>query len=245
MMGVTLVGRGRNRLHTLISIIIPTLNEANGVRKVINEIPREELRDAGYDVEVIVVDGGSTDGTDKVVKELGAHVVYELKKGYGRAYKTGFSIAKGDIIVTLDGDASYSPKVIPQLLKIMRDFDLDFITTRRISSPGAMSLINKVGNLILTLVSKILFRINLEDSQSGMWMFRREVLRDIMPWDDGMAFSEEIKIKAFLCRKKVYECPIPYYRRVGKVKLKKLRDGIRNLLYLFILYIRLRRGILC
>ena len=236
---------GRSSPRALISIIIPTLNEADGIRKVIDEIPREELTNAGYDVEVVVVDGGSTDGTDEVVKELGARLVYEPRKGYGRAYKTGFSIAKGDIIVTLDGDASYSSKVIPRLLKIMRAFDLDFITTCRVLSPGAMSLINKVGNLVLTLVIKILFRINLRDSQSGMWVFRREVLREIMPWDDGMAFSEEIKIKAFLCRKKVCELPIPYYKRAGKAKLKRLLDGMRNLLYLFILYTRLRGGILC
>ena len=85
-------------MHTLISIIIPTLDEADGIHKVIDEIPRKELRNAGYDVEVIVVDGGSTNGTDEVAKELEAHVVYELRKGYGSAYKTGFSIAKDDLI---------------------------------------------------------------------------------------------------------------------------------------------------
>lgn len=236
---------GTSRQGFRVSIVIPTLNEAEGIRETISRIPAKELRDTGYDVEIIVVDGGSRDGTDRIAKELGALIVYEPRRGYGRAYKTGFSVAKGDIIVTLDGDASYPPEVIPHLLKLMHDLNLDFMTTERIPQPGAMSFINKVGNYILTLVTRILFRVDLRDSQSGMWAIKREVLKDIIPRGDGMEFSEEIKIKAFLCRKRVYKYPVPYYKRVGKPKLKRLRDGLRNLIYLFIIYVRSHMGRRC
>lgn len=235
-----------NKQRVRVSIVIPTLNEAMGIRETINRIPMKELRDAGYDVEVVVVDGGSTDGTDRIAMELGALVVYEPRKGYGRAFKTGFSVASGDIIVTLDGDASYPPEVIPHLLKIMNEVDADFITTQRIPQSGAMSFINKIGNYVLTLTTRILFRVKLKDSQSGMWVVKREILKDILPQGgDGMEFSEIIKIKAFLCGKKVYEYPIPYNKRLGKPKLKRVRDGLRNLVYLFILYVRSRMGRRC
>lgn len=228
-----------------VSIVIPTLNEAEGIRETIGRIPVHELKAMGYDVEIIVVDGGSKDGTDKIAKELEAFVIYEPRRGYGRAYKTGFSVAKCDVIVTLDGDASYPPEIISELVRLMNSLDIDFITTSRIPQAEAMSFINKVGNYILTLVTRILFRINIRDSQSGMWVIKKEILEDILPRGEGMEFSEEIKIKAFLCGKKVYEYPIPYYKRAGKPKLRRIRDGLRNLVYLFIIYIHSRMGRRC
>jgi len=243
--GSSICGLSIDKMDLCVSIIIPTLNEAEGIRETIRRIPVHELKAMGYDIEIIVVDGGSKDGTDKIAKELGALVVYELRRGYGRAYKKGFSVAKCSIIVTLDGDASYPPEIIPELLRLMKDLDVDFITTSRIPQTGAMSFINKVGNYILTLVTRILFRIDIRDSQSGMWVIKKEILEDILPRSEGMEFSEEIKIKAFLCGKKVYEHPIQYYKRAGKPKLRRVRDGLRNLVYLFIIYIHSRMGRRC
>ncbi|MHC1627405.1 MAG: glycosyltransferase family 2 protein [Candidatus Nezhaarchaeales archaeon] len=239
------IDRITNNQRLRISIVIPTLNEAEGIRETISRIPMEKLKNAGFEVEIIVVDGGSRDGTDRIAKELGARVIYEPRRGYGRAYKTGFSAATGNIIVTLDGDASYPPEVIPQLVKLMLDNNLDFITTQRIPEPGSMSLINRFGNYVLSLITRILFRINLKDSQSGMWVIRKDALKDIMPRSDGMEFSEEIKIKAYLCGKKVYEHPIQYRKRVGKPKLRRFRDGLRNLVYLFVIYVRSHMGRRC
>jgi len=219
----------------IVSIIIPTLNEAEGIRKTISNIPLEDLKKAGFEVEVVVVDGGSTDGTDKIARELGAHVIQEPRRGYGRAYKTGFKEAKGDIIVTLDGDATYPSEYIPQLVDFLIKNNLDMITTQRNPEDEAMNAINAFGNYILSTLIRLLFHINLKDSQSGMWIIRRDALKDIMPKSDGMEFSEEIKIKAYLCGKRVHEFPIPYRKRVGKLKLRRFRDGLRNFLYIFII----------
>ena len=82
-----------------ISVVIPCHNEEEGVRATIEQMP--PIVD-----EVLVVDNASTDSTAAVAKELGARVVYEARKGYGRAYKTGFAEARGDIIVTMDGDGT-------------------------------------------------------------------------------------------------------------------------------------------
>jgi glycosyltransferase involved in cell wall biosynthesis len=194
----------------------------------------------GFEVEVIIVDGGSTDGTEKIAKELGARVIYEPRKGYGRAYKTGFKEAKGDIIVTLDGDATYPSECIPQLVNFLVKNNLDIVIAQRIPEPEAMSPLNAFGNYVLTTLIRLLFHFDIRDSQSGMWIVRRNVLKDIMPKSDGMEFSEEIKIRAVLQGKRISEFPIPYRKRKGKEKLKRFRDGLKNLLYVFILFLRSR-----
>lgn len=230
-----------NIASKLISIVIPTLNEVEGIRKTIEEIPVKELENDGFSCEILVVDGGSTDGTVEIAKRLGAKVIIEPKRGYGRGYKTGFRHATGDIIVTLDGDGSYPSKYIPKLIKILIENDYDFITTNRFAymEPLSMSFLHKVGNKFLTYLVKALFNININDSQSGMWVFKRDILKHMMLESDGMSFSEEIKIKAFL-NAKCTEIPIPYRKRLGKPKLKTFRDGISNLIYLFILWFKLR-----
>jgi glycosyltransferase involved in cell wall biosynthesis len=234
-----------NSKRFIISIVIPTLNEAEGIRITINNIPMENLKKMGAEVEVIVVDGGSIDGTDKIAKELGAHVIYEPRRGYGRAYKTGFREAKGDIIVALDGDATYPSEVLPQLIDLLIRGNLDMITTRRVPEHGAMSRVNAFGNYVLSILIRLLLRVNFKDSQSGMWIIRRNALKDIIPRCDGMEFSEEIKIKAYLCGKRIYEVQIPYRKRAGKPKLKNFRDGLRNLLYIFVIFLRSHFGRRC
>jgi len=222
-----------------VSIVIPTLEEAHGIEETIKRIPIEELKRMGLDIEVIVVDGGSMDGTREIAEKLSAKVVLEPRRGYGRAYKTGFSHARGAIIVTLDGDGSYPSELIPALIKFLVEKGFDFITTERMAERGSMGALRRLGNTWLSLTARALFKIDLRDSQSGMWVFRRDVLKYIMPNNDGMGFSEEIKIRAFLSVKSI-EVPIPYRKRRGKSKLKPFKDGISNLIYLFILWFKLR-----
>jgi glycosyltransferase involved in cell wall biosynthesis len=225
----------KNGEHSSVTIVIPTLNEAEGIRETIRNIPFEEIRRMGYSAEIIVVDANSTDGTKELARKLGAKIIVEPKRGYGRAYKTGFLHSNGDIIVTLDGDASYPSEYIPKLIKYLIDNDLHFITTDRftLAEHESISRVNRLGNFILSIVARILFNIRIKDSQSGMWVFRRHILKEIMPISDKMAFSEEIKIRAFLRLRKVTEVSVPYRRRNGKRKLKIFRDGIMNFLHLF------------
>lgn len=214
--------------------MIPTLNEEEGIVFTLSELPLKELEDMGFLCEVVVIDGGSADGTRENAERFGARVVVEPCKGYGKAYKTGFGVVHGDIIVTLDGDSSYPPSVVPMLVEVIVKDCADFVTTDRFSlmDSDAMSLLHRFGNWVLTLLVRFLFSIRLKDSQSGMWMIRRDVLGRIMPESDGMAFSEEIKIRAFrLC--KSIEIPIQYRKRVGNSKVKAIKDGLKNLFYLF------------
>jgi len=226
----------------VVSVVIPTLNEEEGLQKVLDEIPKEELEKIGYKCEIIVVDGGSIDRTREIAHNNGTKVIVEPRRGYGRAYRTGFLHASGDVIVTLDGDHSYPASLVPRLVKLLDAWKLDFISADRLRnfSRGSFPIINYVGNKMLTYMAKLLFRVNINDSQSGMWVFKRSILREMDLFAEGMEFSEEIKVLAFRFFRAM-EVPIPYRRRVGKRKLSIITDGIKNALYLFALKWRVDR----
>jgi len=212
-----------------VSVIIPTINEGKSIGKVIDDIKVD------CEKEVIVVDSNSTDGTVEISKSKGAIVINESRKGYGRAYKTGIENATGDIIATLDGDSTYPAEEIGKFVKMLIDEKIDFITCDRLSKmqKGAMSLKHKFGNWVLSTTMRILFGTKIKDSQSGMWIFRREIIDKLVLTSDGMPFSEEIKIEAWSKGFKVREVPIEYRVRIGEAKLTSWGDGIKNLKFLF------------
>lgn len=215
-----------------ISVVIPTMNEEASIGLVIDEVA-EALRDS-RPYEILVVDTDSRDRTREIASSKGAVVVEEPRRGYGRAYKTGFERASGDIIATLDADMTYPASYIPRLAEELESEGLDFITTDRFAdmAPGAMSAKHRLGNKVLSTTMRLLFRVSVKDSQSGMWVFRRAVLDRLELTSDGMALSEEIKIEAFK-KARAKEVPITYRPRVGEVKLQSWRDGLGNLRFLF------------
>jgi len=211
-----------------ISVVIPCHNEEDGIRAVLEQMP------AIVD-EVVVVDNASTDRTAEVAAGAGARVVSESRKGYGRAYKTGFAAARGDIIVTMDGDGTYPPDSIPLLLYVLVEERVDFMSARRWRSRSgeSKSPIRLLGNAILSGATMALFFKFIIDSQSGMWVFRRDILKRVDPRSDGMALSEEIKILAFTHPDlSCLEMPIYYGERIGESKLNLWRDGFANLFFL-------------
>ncbi|HYK60429.1 MAG TPA: glycosyltransferase family 2 protein [Bryobacteraceae bacterium] len=211
-----------------ITVIIPCLNEEQGVEQVLKRVP-------AFVDETIVVDNGSTDGTSEVARNFGAKVIREDVRGYGRSYKTGFASATGDLIVTLDGDHSYPPDAISYLLEAFLHLDADFLNTSRfpVRDRKAMSFLNKLGNLVLSVAMSVLYFRWVRDSQSGMWVFRRSILEGLKLTSDGMAFSEEIKIEALKSRHvRFVEISIQYTSRLGETKLNLWRDGFYNLWFI-------------
>lgn len=211
-----------------ITVVIPCLNEEQGIEQVLKRMP-------AFVDEVIVVDNGSTDRTSDVAHAFGAKVIREDVRGYGRSYRRGFAGAAGDIIVTLDGDHSYPVDALSYLLEAFLHLDVDFLNASRfpIRDPKAMSFKHKVGNLILSLAMSLLYFRWVRDSQSGMWVFRRSILKEFDLVSDGMAFSEEIKIEALKHRRiQFQEISIQYTSRLGEVKLNPWRDGFQNLFFL-------------
>lgn len=209
-----------------VTVIIPTLNEGESIGQTLDEIPRDFA-----ELEILIVDGLSKDRTVEIAKKKGAKVILEKRKGYGRAYKTGFKKATGDIIVTLDGDTTYPAYDIPRVVKMLIDEDLDFITCDRLSTlkKEAMTKKHRFGNWVLAKTTNILFWMKIKDSQSGMWVFWRKILKKINLTSDGMPLSQEIKIEVFKNPNiKTIEIPVEYRIRIGDIKLDTWGDGIGN-----------------
>src|SRR3989344_5813693 len=148
-----------------LTIVIPALNEEKGIGPVLKEIPIVKLNEIGYQVEVLVIDNDSSDGTVKIAREHGAKVIIQPIRGYGNAH--------GDVIATGDADCTYPFSILPEALKMIEEEDIDFINTNRLSAlkPEIMSWSHRVGNKVLTIICKVLFNWPFVDSQSGMWIF--------------------------------------------------------------------------
>ena len=212
-----------------ITVIMPCLNEEQGIEQILRLMP-------DYVDEVIVVDNGSTDRTASVAESFGARVIREDVRGYGRSYKKGFAHATGDLIVTLDGDHSYPVDAISYLLEAFLHLQVDFLNASRfpVRDARAMSLKHKLGNLALSLAMSLLYFRWVRDSQSGMWVLRRDIVPLMQLESDSMAFSEEIKIEALKNpRIRFGEISIQYSSRLGEIKLNPWRDGFYNLMFLF------------
>ena len=211
-----------------ITVVIPCLNEAPGIGKVLRRIP--EFVD-----EILVVDNNSTDETANIARELGATVIHENLPGYGRAYKTGLFRARGNIIITLDGDHSYPVDALSYLIEALLHSRVGFVSASRfpMTDRDSMSRLNLWGNRLLSLAASVLFFRWIRDSQSGMWIFYKDALEKMDLVSDGMAFSEEIKLEAILKPEIGFrEIPIRFSNRAGEKKLRPWRDGWRNLSFL-------------
>jgi glycosyltransferase involved in cell wall biosynthesis len=227
-----------------LSVVIPALNEEPNIPATLSAVPVERLRRIGYDVELLVVDNGSSDRTAEVAREHGARVLIQPVRGYGNAYKAGFANSTGDIIATGDADRTYPFEILPEVLALMERDELDFVSTNRLAQvqPEAMKTSHVWANRLLTGVSRALFEnLPFRDSQSGMWIFRRQVWSHCDVQSGGMPFSQEIKVEAFRNGFRCAEIPIDYRPRGGETKLRGLRDGALVAGHLFMHRMRPRR----
>lgn len=226
-----------------VTIVIPTLNEEGGIGPTLDAVDRAAFAAAGWELELLVVDGNSKDGTRAIAESKGARVLNEPRKGYGRAYKEGFKAATGDVIVTGDADGTYPFERAHDYVKLLLDENLDFVNCDRYGKleTGAMSAKHLFGNWVLSTTTRLLFGIRLHDSQSGMWIIRRSALAglDIEALSEGMAFSQEVKVEFWKGQGlKAKEIPASLRPRIGTPVLASWRDGIGNLKALF----RMRRA---
>lgn len=215
-----------------VSVVIPTMNEGGSIGAVIDEV-RQAL--AGHEIEILTVDTNSKDRTNEIAASKGARVVLEPRRGYGRAYKTGFAAARGTYVCTLDGDLTYPADRFPDLLRVLEEGRGDFVAGDRMSrlSEDAMSGMHKLGNTMLNVAFRFLYRIPIHDSQSGMWAFRRDLLPHLEVLHDGMGFSEELKAEVVRRGYRFVEVPIDYRTRVGDRKIRSFSDAFKNFAWLF------------
>jgi dolichol-phosphate mannosyltransferase len=226
--------------NPMISIVIPTLNEAKSIKEILLEL-NEVLKN--YDYSLLVVDGRSKDGTDQIALNNGAEVIYQQNRGYGDALQTGFFYAKehlgADIIVVLDADLTYDPRDIPSLIDPILRNEADLMIGNRFVNmeAKAMTRLNQLGNRFLSWVARRFLRIKINDTQCGLRAFWSGLIDRIDLESDGMPFAIEMIAKAKFTGVRIGEVPVNYRKRVGITKLNPLRDGIR----IFVTMVRLVR----
>ena len=216
-------------MKSRVSVVIPCLDEAETIAECVAQA-RAVLDEAGLAGEVIVVDNGSTDGSGELARAAGALVVEELRRGYGSAYLAGLAVAQGDYIVMLDADLTYDFREIPRFVQTLDD-GAQLVVSNRMGSiaPGAMSLLSRLGNPLLSGFLNVLHRTNIRDVHCGMRALRRDVLPALNLRTVGMEFASEMVIRATRERLDVREIPIELNPRVGSSKLSPFRDGWRHL----------------
>lgn len=216
------------RTRAKVTILLPARNEEDGVRQTLAALPLHELDGAGYDVEVVVVDGHSTDRTVEVAKAWGARVVTQEGRGKGMAVRTALRAVNGDYLIMIDSDHTYPEEAIPQFVRILEN-GADVVMGSRFRGfmeEGAMSRVNRVGNLALSGLASVLYQRRVTDVCTGMWGFRRRAVARLPL--RSRAFELEAELFALSAKSglRLVEVPIPYRRRVGETKLGKVRDGL-------------------
>jgi glycosyltransferase involved in cell wall biosynthesis len=209
----------------MVSVIIPTLNEAGNIQEALTTI-HEEL---AYPNEIIVVDGNSTDGTIDIVKDTNfCRLIIEPRRGYGLALRKGMKEAKGDIIVMVDGDGTYEFRHINLLLKHMSETDAELCMATRMYDPNkAMGFMNFVGNKIITFCFDFVYQQFLSDSQSGFRAISHSAIEKVEFKESDMAFATEMLVQFAKKGFKMVEVKSIYKpRKYGKTKLRKFKSGI-------------------
>lgn len=220
-----------------ISFVIPALNEEGIVGKTIRSIPTEEIKEAGYEVEIIVVNNNSTDNTEQEAREAGATVFLEMNRGYGNAYKRGFKEATGDIFVMGDADGTYPLEQSLNFINYIVEDGSDFVIGSRFKGSieeGAMPALHQyIGNPMLTKMLNILFHADYSDTHCGMRVFTREAYEKMDLKAPGMEFAIEMVIEAAEKNLNIKEVPISYRKRGGgEAKLSSFDDGWRHIKYM-------------
>ena len=216
-------------LYRSMTVIVPVYNEHATVAEVLRRIRKVSVP---LTVDVVVVDDGSSDGTDKVLAALQESAVqvitHPVNRGKGAAIRTGLAAAKGDVLLVQDADLEYDPEDWPKLLQPMLRGKARVVYGSRFTGERKNMLPSHwLGNRLLTLTTNLLFRSTLSDMETCYKLFDRRVLEGITIESDRFEFEPEITAKVLRRGERIYEVPISYAgREVSEGKKISWRDGI-------------------
>jgi len=218
-----------------ISVVIPCLNEEDCISECIKEV-KSGL--SGHDLDILVVDNGSTDKSAELATKAGARVIVERRRGYGSAILRGLQEAKGDFVVMGDADMTYDFADANGLIEALESGS-DFAIGNRLADqcePGAMPWLHQhIGTPILTRVLNLFYGTNVQDINCGLRALRKTKIGDLRLRSPGMEFASEMVIHARKAGLKISERPIKYRKRGGgEAKLRTVRDGWRHLRFILL-----------
>jgi glycosyltransferase involved in cell wall biosynthesis len=219
-----------------VSVIIPTHNEAQSIGRVLADLPADIV------TEVLVVDSNSTDGTLDIAAKMGARVLNEPRRGYGRACLTGLAGASSpDVVVFLDGDYSDRPGELPLLLAPIIDGRADITLGSRLGEQnghGALPWHAAFGNRLAAGLIRFLYGVRISDLgpfRAG----RADVLRKLELQENTYGWAVEIILKGALAGFRIVEVPVSYFPRIGKSKISGTLRGTVGAAW-FILFLIVR-----
>jgi glycosyltransferase involved in cell wall biosynthesis len=216
--------------HKMLSVIVPVYNERNTIVEVLRRIRAVELP---VTLEIIVVDDGSTDGSDKVLAALEDSTVRIIRhsenRGKGAAVRSGLAKASGELVLIQDADLEYDPDDWPRLLDPLLKGKAQVVYGSRFTGERKnMRISSWIGNRLLVFVTNVLYRTTLSDMETCSKLIDRRVLEGIALESDGFDFEPEITAKLLRRGVRIYEVPISYAGREASEGQKfDWRDGLR------------------
>ncbi|HEY2429538.1 MAG TPA: glycosyltransferase family 2 protein [Acidimicrobiales bacterium] len=217
-----------DRTYRLLSVIVPVFNERTTLTEIVR---RMRAVDLPMEREIIVVDDGSSDGTDKVLSAIEDSTVRVLRhahnQGKGAAVRSGLAVARGDLVLVQDADLEYDPEDWPKLLAPILRGRADIVYGSRFTGERKNMLFwHWVGNRVLSLVTNVLYNSTLSDMETCYKLFDRKVLQGITVESDRFEFEPEITAKVLRRGHRIYEVPISYSgREFHEGKKITWRDG--------------------
>jgi len=212
------------------TLVIPTMNEIDGMREIMPEIKKEWVD------QILIVDGNSTDGTIEYAKEHGYEIMIQKTKGIGNGYREALPLIKGDIIIIFSPDGNSVPEKIPEVVEKMKEgYDL-LIVSRYLQ--GAKSydddFFTKIGNKIFTTTINLLFGGRYTDSLVIFRAYKKSLINDLKIDAKHMTFEEQISIRAAQKKLKITEIPGDEPQRIGgERKIRVFKTGLTLFLEIF------------
>jgi dolichol-phosphate hexosyltransferase len=222
------VDKAAFRKDTKVEIIIPTLNEERTLEAVIRDIRSSAM---SLDVSILVIDGGSNDGTTQICKKENVRCVFQKTKGKGSAMREAVEQSDADIVVFIDGDGTYSASDLESMLEPLLNDQADMVVGSRIlgkREKGAITAFNTLGNKIFNKTINFAMKTSITDSLSGYRALYKKTFKELVLFSQTFEIEVEMTVEALAKGYRVLEVPIRYGVRNGtRTKLDPVGDGIR------------------